>query len=53
MKIAKKHLDALAAQFEGSMDCVTRFDSVPYHVKREAAELAAKTVVEYLEGLPR
>ena len=49
MKIPSKVEKELTDKFEAALDYIPRFDSVPFHVKRDAAMVAAQTAIEYLK----
>lgn len=48
MRIGKKVDSDLTERFEAALDYVDALDKVPAYLKREAAEVAAKTALEYL-----
>ena len=48
MRIKKRVLTEIADRFEASLDYIEALDRVPYHIKRQACEEAAKAAFEYL-----
>lgn len=48
MKIGKKVEPDLTERFEAALDYIDALDKVPFYLKREAAEVAAKAALEYL-----
>ena len=50
MRLAKKHQNDLADRIESDLDYIPRLDRIPSHVKREAAEAAAKVAIHIIEA---
>ena len=48
MRIRKIVQREMADRFEASLDYIEALDKVPYHIKRQACEEAAKAAFEYL-----
>jgi hypothetical protein len=48
MRLSKKIEVELADKFEDMLEYIPALDKLPYHRKREAAEVAAKVAFEYL-----
>ncbi len=48
MHLSRKVQSAIADRFENALDFVAILDKVPYCIKREAAEAAAKIACTYI-----
>ena len=48
MRINKKADREIVDRIEAALDAIGYLDRVPFHNKREAAEMAAQTVLTYL-----
>jgi hypothetical protein len=49
MRVSKKTKAQLTDAFEGALDYCPALDRVPFHIKREAAEAAAKAAAALIE----
>jgi hypothetical protein len=52
MKISKKAKVKIVDGIEAVFDQLPQLDRFPYHIKRQAAEIAASAGAEYLESSP-